>query len=168
MIFDTMRVSSSSAFRVRIRDAEQIVFSPIAWFETGDWPSTASSWKDSSGSDINLNDYVNITYGHIATDSTKTLGHIQADQVVGGIFQTWVSRNTKFTGSGGNGVALEYGADGGGVTIADDTVVSIVPPFKGVDARILLTLQQPYFWFVGIVLLRCRQFVEFRCSPCWG
>ena len=130
MIFGTMRVSSAAAFRVRLRDCDQIHFEGTTWIESGDYPSTASSWKDASGADISINDYVNTTYGHIATDSTKT-GSLFADDVVGGIFQTWVASQTKFTGSQSDGAMLDRGADSGSATIADDTVLTITPPVNG-------------------------------------
>lgn len=140
IVFDTMRVSSAAAFRVRLRDCDQIHMDGIAWIESGDWPSTASSWKDASGVDININDYVNVTYGHVATDQTKT-GVIALQDAVGGIGQTWVANKNRLVVSQSSGshqvtgliIATNPASSAIGdasrvANLADDTAISFPIP----------------------------------------
>ncbi|QFS98894.1 hypothetical protein FIV06_15810 [Labrenzia sp. THAF191b] len=113
--FGTMRVSSSAAFRVRLRDCDQVHFSGITWIESGDYPSTLLSWQDTSGDDINVNDYTNVTYGHIATDQAKT-GVVWVNDIVGGLNQSWVHNKQNLRASDAYGRELMQALWGRGDT----------------------------------------------------
>lgn len=130
MNFYGTRFTSCEAFRIRLGTCDQIKFLGTAWIEGGDFPSTAASWKDTLGVDINPNDYTNVTYGHIATHQTKT-GQVVAQDVVGGLNQSWVFDYQRFLATDSNGRTRARSYDSGQVAIADDSAATIIPPAKG-------------------------------------
>jgi hypothetical protein len=127
LIFDNVRFASPEIFRVRLGRCDEVIFKTRAWIENG---TNGGTFSNTAGAIVDTNDYVNNTYGHIFTHSLKT-GFVEADDVNGGIFQTWVAPQTKFKASQSDGMVLERYAEGGQFNIADDTVAVITPPVLG-------------------------------------
>lgn len=124
--FDASRVASIGPFRVRIRNGDQVHFSPPFWNEAGDAPQATGIYKDTAGNPINVSDYANVTYGHLATSAVT--GQVTAPDAVGGLNQSWVYSKQKLRASDAYGREMMQG-----LWVRGDTSIALPSGMAALD-----------------------------------
>lgn len=134
MNFFNTRISSMEKMRAYIRRADEVSFIGRAWSDTPN-----ASPRNTAGTVISSQDYVNSTYGHFTTHPTLQQT-VTLNAATGGIAQTWVMNRDRLIVSNASGHqqvtnltirksanSVEIG-DAARVILADDVATSFPIP----------------------------------------